>query len=259
MRRTLVTAIALALASAGPAVLAHPAGLAPDAPAAADAGATTQLPRDVRPTSYDVEVVPHADRMTFDGKVRINVDVLVPTRSITLNAVEMTFGNVSLGRAQGKALVPKTSVDANAQTATFTFDQPLPVGSYLLSIDYSGKIGTQANGLFALDYPTEAGKKRALYTQFENSDARRFIPSWDEPSHKATFRLAVTAPAADTVVSNMPVARTHDLGDGRTLTLFKPTPKMSTYLLFLSVGEFDRTTLADNGVEICVKIGRAHV
>lgn len=251
MRRTLVTAIALALASAGPTVLAHPAGLAPDAPTAA-ASVTTQLPRDVRPTHYDVEVVPHADRMTFDGKVRINVDVLVPTRSITLNAVDMTFANVSLGRAQGKALVPKTSVDVNAQTATFTFDQPLPVGSYLLSIDYSGKIGTQANGLFALDYPTEAGRKRALYTQFENSDARRFIPSWDEPAYKATFGLSVVAPTGHMVVSNMPAASTHDLGDGRTLTLFKPTPKMSTYLLFLSVGEFDRTTLADNGVEIGV-------
>lgn len=251
MRRTLVTAIALALASAGPTVLAHPAGLAPDAPTAA-ASVTTQLPRDVRPTHYDVEVVPHADRMTFDGKVRINVDVLVPTRSITLNAVDMTFANVSLGRAQGKALVPKTSVDVNAQTATFTFDQPLPVGSYLLSIDYSGKIGTQANGLFALDYPTEAGRKRALYTQFENSDARRFIPSWDEPAYKATFGLSVVAPTGHMVVSNMPAAGTHDLGDGRTLTLFKPTPKMSTYLLFLSVGEFDRTTLADNGVEIGV-------
>lgn len=251
MRRTLVTAIALALASAGPTVLAHPAGLAPDAPTAA-ASVTTQLPRDVRPTHYDVEVVPHADRMTFDGKVRINVDVLVPTRSITLNAVDMTFANVSLGRAQGKALVPKTSVDVNAQTATFTFDQPLPVGSYLLSIDYSGKIGTQANGLFALDYPTEAGRKRALYTQFENSDARRFIPSWDEPAYKATFGLSVVAPTGHMVVSNMPAASTHDLGDGRTLTLFKPTPKMSTYLLFLLVGEFDRTTLADNGVEIGV-------
>ncbi|MFN3702565.1 M1 family metallopeptidase [Thermomonas sp.] len=251
MRRTLVTAIALALASAGPAVLAHPAGLAPDAPTAA-VSVTTQLPRDVRPTHYDVEVVPHADRMTFDGKVRINVDVLVPTRSITLNAVDMTFANVSLGRAQGKALVPKTSVDANAQTATFTFDQPLPVGSYLLSIDYSGKIGTQANGLFALDYPTQAGRKRALYTQFENSDARRFIPSWDEPAYKATFGLSVVAPTGHMVVSNMPAASTHDLGDGRTLTLFKPTPKMSTYLLFLSVGEFDRTTLADGGVEIGV-------
>jgi aminopeptidase N len=251
MRRTLVTAIALALASAGPAAHARPAA-APDAPAGAVSTVTTQLPRDVRPTSYDIEVAPHADRLAFDGKVRINVDVLQPTRSITLNAVDMTFGKVGLARAHGKDLVPKVSVDAAAQTATFTFDQPLPVGSYLLSIEYSGKIGTQANGLFALDYPTQAGQKRALYTQFENSDARRFIPSWDEPSHKATFHLAVTAPAGDMVVSNMPVASTHDLGDGRTLTLFKTTPKMSTYLLFLAVGEFDRTTLDDNGVEIGV-------
>lgn len=254
MRRLLVTAIALALGSVSLHASAAPS--CADVPVPCGGGdaaqPTTQLPRDVRPTHYDVEVVPHADRMTFDGKVRINVDVLAPTRSITLNAVDMTFGNVSLGRAQGKALVPKSSVDANAQTATFTFDQPLPVGSYLLSIDYSGKIGTQANGIFALDYPTESGKKRAIYTQFENSDARRFIPSWDEPSHKATFRLAVTAPAADTVVSNMPVASTRALGDGRTLTLFKPTPKMSTYLLFLGVGDFERAALTDDGVEIGV-------
>lgn len=249
MRRILTTAIALALAGAGNAALAQPAAAAP---AAAPAAVTTQLPRDVRPSNYDIEVEPHAERMAFDGKVRINVDVLAPTRSITLNAADLEFGTVRLERANGKALVPKTRVDAAAQTATFSFDQTLPVGSYLLAIEYSGKIGTQANGLFALDYPTDAGKKRALYTQFENSDARRFIPSWDEPAHKATFRLAVTAPSAQMVVSNMPVASTHGLGDGRTLTLFKPSPKMSTYLLFLSMGEFDRATLADNGVEIGV-------
>lgn len=249
MRRILTTAIALALAGVGSAALAQPAAVAP---AAVPAAVTTQLPRDVRPTNYDIEVTPHAERMAFDGKVRINVDVLAPTRGITLNAADLEFGTIRLERAQGKALVPKTSVDAAAQTATFSFDQVLPVGSYLLTIEYKGKIGTQANGLFALDYPTEAGKKRALYTQFENSDARRFIPSWDEPAHKATFRLAVTAPSAQMVVSNMPVASTHGLGDGSTLTLFKPTPKMSTYLLFLSVGEFDRATLADNSVEIGV-------
>ncbi|WP_330946943.1 M1 family metallopeptidase [Thermomonas sp. LB-4] len=249
MRRILTTAIALALAGAGSAALAQTAAAVP---ATAPAAVTTQLPRDVRPTNYDIEVEPHADRLAFDGKVRINVDVLAPTRSITLNAADLEFGAVRLERANGKALAPKTSVDAAAQTATFSFDQTLPAGSYLLTIEYKGKIGTQANGLFALDYPTEAGKQRALYTQFENSDARRFIPSWDEPAHKATFRLAVTAPSAQMVVSNMPVASTRGLGDGRTLTLFKPSPKMSTYLLFLSVGDFDRATLEDSGVEIGV-------
>ena len=174
MRRILTIAIALALAGAGGAAYAQSIAAAP---ASAPVVETTQLPRDVRPTNYDIEVEPHADRMAFDGKVRINVDVLAPTRSITLNAGDLEFGTVRLARANGKALAPKTSVDAAAQTATFSFDQTLPVGSYLLTIEYKGKIGTQANGLFALDYPTEAGKKRALYTQFENSDARRFIPS----------------------------------------------------------------------------------
>lgn len=249
MRRLLTTAIALALAGSATAALARPAA---PAPADAQVDATTQLPRDVRPTNYDVEIVPHAERLAFDGKVRINLDVLKPTRSITLNAVDMAFSSVRLGRAQGQDLVPKVVMDAAAQTATFTFDRELAPGSYLLSIDYSGKIGTQANGLFALDYPTASGNKRALYTQFENSDARRFIPSWDEPSLKATFHLAVTAPAGQMVVSNMPAASTHDLGDGRRLTVFAPTPKMSTYLLFMAVGDFDRTTLSDNGVEIGV-------
>ena len=249
MRRLLTTAIALALAGSATAALARPAA---PAPADAQVDATTQLPRDVRPTNYDVEIVPHAERLAFDGKVRINLDVLKPTRSITLNAVDMAFSSVRLGRAQGQDLVPKVAMDAAAQTATFTFDRELAPGSYLLSIDYSGKIGTQANGLFALDYPTASGNKRALYTQFENSDARRLIPSWDEPSLKATFHLAVTAPAGQMVVSNMPAASTHDLGDGRRLTVFAPTPKMSTYLLFMAVGDFDRTTLSDNGVEIGV-------
>ena len=31
--------------------------------------ATTQLPRNVQPTNYDIEVVPNAEQMTFDGKV----------------------------------------------------------------------------------------------------------------------------------------------------------------------------------------------
>src|SRR3546814_18819509 len=79
------------------------------------------------------------------------------------------------------------SVNADAQTVTFTFPKHLPAGNYRLDIDYSGKIYTQAAGLFALDYEAEGKKKRALFTQFEAADARHVIPSWDEPIYKATF------------------------------------------------------------------------
>src|SRR5690606_3792229 len=123
---------------------------------------------------------------------------LEPSDRITLNAVDMTFANVELAAGNASPMTPKVAVDAATQTATFKFDKPLPAGSYTLSMDYTGKIGTQANGLFAIDYVTEAGKQRALYTQFENSDARKFVPSWDEPNHKATFDLTATVPATQT-------------------------------------------------------------
>ena len=251
MRRTLVTAIALALAGNS---IAASAPVAADAPVAASAAeVTTQLPRTARPTHYAIEVTPHADTMTFDGKVRIDIDVLTPTSTIVLQAANLIFGESTLVAKGGKPQTAKVSVDIEQQTATFAFDKALAPGRYTLSIDYAGTINTQANGLFALDYPTESGQKRALFTQFENSDARKFVPSWDEPNFKATFDLTVNAPSGQMVVSNMPAASEKVLGNGLTQVVFQRSPKMSTYLLFLSLGEFDRATLmADGGTEIGV-------
>ncbi len=233
MIRLLATAAVLALAT--------PLGAAPAAEV------TTQLPRTVRPSHYDIAITPDAAAMTFAGKVGIAVEVIAPTTTITLNAADLAFDRVALS---GVAAAPTVKVDADAQTATFTFAQAIAPGRYTLSIDYRGKIGTQANGLFALDYDTPAGKKRALYTQFENSDARRLIPSWDEPAYKATFTLAATVPSGQMAVSNLPVASTKDLGGGKALVSFPETPKMSTYLLFFGLGDFERITAKAGPTEI---------
>ncbi|HET8899928.1 MAG TPA: M1 family metallopeptidase [Rhodanobacteraceae bacterium] len=248
MRRILATAIVLALATASLGVAAKP-----ELPAAAGALPTTELPRTARPSHYTIEVTPHADKMNFDGKVAIDLELLKASDRIELQAVGMTFANSVLRSAAGKTYPAKVSVDAKHQTATFVFAETLAPGKYVLATDYAGKIGTQANGLFALDYPTANGEKRALYTQFENSDARRFIPSWDEPAYKATFDLTVVAPADQMVVSNMPVETTTAVGKDLKRVTFETSPKMSTYLLFLGMGDFERATVkADNGTEIGV-------
>ncbi|MFT3755964.1 MAG: M1 family metallopeptidase [Pseudoxanthomonas sp.] len=250
MRHLLAAALALALASAA---------IAPHAVAAERAAAattvTTQLPREVRPLHYDIAVTPHAETMGYDGRVAIDIEVLAATDRIVLNQADMSFSDVALAASKGKKqfAAPKMEVDNDAQTASFVFDQPLQPGRYRLSMDYAGKIGTQANGIFALDYATNAGQKRAIYTQFENSDARRFVPSWDEPNYKATFDLTATVPAAQMAVSNMPIASRTELGNDLAKVKFATSPKMSTYLLFFGVGEFERATVkADNGTEIGV-------
>ncbi len=248
MRSHLPSALALALMGA-----VGPHGAAAQ-DASADPSAPTQLPRGVVPSHYDVSVTPHPASLTFDGNATVGIDVLEPTASITLNALDMTFSAVQLTSVSGERRVAASeiSMDAAAQTATFTFPETIPAGRYRLAMTYSGKIVTQAAGFFALDYDTAAGKKRALYTQFENSDARRFVPSWDEPAYKATFTLDATVPKGEMAVSNLPAASETDLGGGLKRVQFGPSPKMSTYLLFFGLGDFDRATTMSDGTEIGV-------
>ena len=220
------------------------------------AAATTQLPRTAVPRHYDVALAPDAAAGTFAGKVTITLDIVQPTSTITLNAADLAFRTASIAPARGAALAGTTAIDKDAQTATFTFAKKLAPGRYKLALDYTGIIGTQAVGLFSLDYQTDgnitAPKKRALYTQFENSDARRMIPSWDEPFYKATFTLSADVPATETAVSNMPPASRTALPDGRVRVTFGVSPKMSTYLLFFGLGDFERVTKQAEGTELGV-------
>jgi len=260
MRHPLSCAISLALCSIAFASAPALAGDTVAAPAARAALPTTQLPRSVRPSHYAVSVTPHADKLAFDGHIAIEIEVLEPTAKIVLNQLDMQFSKVTLTPAKGKAVAAaSTDVDNKAQTASFNFAKEIAPGKYTLAMDYSGKIGTQANGLFAIDYTNEAGKQRALYTQFENSDARRFIPSWDEPAYKATFDLEAIVPAAQMAVSNLPVAQRTELGNGLAKVKFGTSPKMSTYLLFFGLGDFERATDTVDGVEVGVVTQRGSV
>nr|WP_295109582.1 M1 family metallopeptidase [uncultured Caulobacter sp.] len=247
MRRLMSSAaMAVILLAAGSASAATPAAVG--AKGATFATVTTQLPRNVRPSHYDLAFAPDADKLTFTAQVKIAIEVVEPTSTVTLQAADLTFSKAEIAGI-GAA---KIKVDEEAQTAAFTFGKTLPKGKYVLSIDYAGKIYKQAAGLFALDYETEAGKKRALYTQFENSDARRFIPSWDEPFYKATYTVEATIPTGQMALGNMPIASSKDIGGGKTVVKFATSPKMSTYLLFFGAGEFDRASVKAAGVDVGV-------
>ncbi|MEJ7932838.1 M1 family metallopeptidase [Sphingobium sp. AN558] len=230
---------------------ASPAGPAP--------GITTQLPRGAAPSHYAIEVTPDAANLRFTGRVTIDLTVSTTMPALVLNAADLTFGDVALTPAKGKAFKGASKVDAAAQTVTLDFGKPIAPGVYKLDIAYAGVIATQANGLFALDYTDNAGKaKRALFTQFEAPDARRFVPSFDEPSYKATFDLSAIVPTGQMAVGNMPVKASKDLGGGRTQVMFGTTPKMSSYLLFFGLGELDRATKMAGATEVGVITGKGN-
>ena len=251
------------------AILLASAALASSIPASAaaqqhadtiDLSLPTQLPRTAVPHHYALTVTPHAEQLTFDGEVAIDLDVIKPTRELVLNAAELKLASATLRSTKGGAvLAARISLDTKAETATLAFSRTIAPGAYRLAIRYSGVIHTQANGFFALDYKTVEGKDaRSLFTQFEAADARRFFPGWDEPDYKATFDLTARVPANTMAVGNMPTASSKPLGGGLKEVRFQTTPIMSSYVLFFADGDFDRITKPVGNREVGIVMSRGN-
>ncbi len=252
-----IPALAAAILVVGAPAWAAPTHTSAPAIGKAKSAPHVSLPTNVVPERYAITIRPDAEHLKFSGHEDVALTVKSATDRIVLNAADIDFQKVALS---GQADAPKVSLDKVQQTATFTFGHPLTPGKYTLSIDYAGVIYEQASGLFALDYTGEKGaKQRAIFTQFENSDARRFIPCWDEPGVKAVYSLSVEAPAAEMPVSNMPATASVKLPDGTQMTRFADTPKMSSYLLFFALGDFERIhkQVGQTDVGVIVRKGKA--
>jgi len=199
------------------------------APAAAERLSTTAAPE-----HYALWFAPDLENATFRGRATIRVRVRRPTPAITLHAAEIEFGDVAI-TAGGRTQPARVTLDAAAETATLTVPQPIPAGSATIEIAYTGILNDKLRGF----YLSRANGRTYAVTQMEPTDARRAFPSFDEPTFKATFDIALMVDAGDTAISNGaqrsdvpgPEPGTH------TLT-FATTPKMPTYLVALIVGDF---------------------
>jgi aminopeptidase N len=208
-----------------------------------------KLPKTVVPTHYAIELVPDLESLALAGVEVVDIEVREPTARLVLNAVNTTFGAVSIDDDAQRADV---ALDAAAETVTLTFPQPLAKGAHRLRIVFTARINKFGTGLFFVDYPTGQGMKRMLSSKLEPADARRIFPCWDEPAFKATFALTVTVPRGFLAVGNMPVTREETVAPDLKRVAFAPTPKMSTYLFVFTAGELERLTADMDGVTVGV-------
>ncbi|HEV2449998.1 MAG TPA: M1 family metallopeptidase, partial [Thermoplasmata archaeon] len=119
-------------------------------------------------------------------------------------------------------------------------------GLVRLRIRYSGQVGQKTlSGLYA----SRQSGRTYLTTMMEPVGCRRLLPCVDSPDHKAVFRLNVTTQADLTVISNAPVAAVQERS-GLRRWCFEPTPRMSTYLLYLGIGPFELRTHGAGAVEL---------
>jgi aminopeptidase N/puromycin-sensitive aminopeptidase len=211
-------------------------------------GWAQRLPETAVPTNYKISFTPNFTNDTFAGDETVQLKVPKATDKIVLNAADITFENVTL-TSHGKTQTAKVVTDEKNEMATFTFPSEIPAGDAELHVKYTGILNNKLRGL----YLSKTAKRKYAVTQFEATDARRAFPSFDEPDYKATFDISAVVDNGDTAISNSKVEKdTAGPGVGKHTIQFATSPKMSTYLVALLIGDWKCVSDEVDGIPLRV-------
>ncbi|EGP93893.1 M1 family metallopeptidase [Nitrosarchaeum koreense] len=193
----------------------------------------------VFPVNYVLEFEPIFKNFTFIGKEIITVECKDSVNTIIMHCAEIKIKSC---RVINNDVIQKavTKTDANKEELVITIKNKIK-GCAFIEIEFTGDLNDRLLGFYRSQYKQNGKTKYLATTQFEAADARRAFPCWDEPEAKATFEISIIAENKFTAISNMPIMSKKRLKN-KTLYKFAKTPIMSTYLIYLGVGEFEYLT-----------------
>jgi len=207
-----------------------------------------RLPDNVVPDSYDLKFEPDLASATFTGDETIHVHLQKPATAIVLNAAELEFKEAWIGSADFKQAAAVTTDEKN-ETVTVTVPAVVTPGAAEIHFRFTGILNDKLRGF----YLSQTARRRYAVTQFEATDARRAFPSFDEPAYKAVFRITLVVDKGDTAISNGKIiSDTPGPGSGKHTLQFSDSPRMSTYLVAMMVGDFACLTGGADGIPIRV-------
>ncbi|MBZ5490726.1 MAG: M1 family metallopeptidase [Acidobacteriia bacterium] len=194
-----------------------------------------RLPYGLSAKHYALSFTPDLQKAVFSGDETLDVEVNKADNEFTLNSAELEFQEATIIQ-DNKTQVAKWSFAPEKEQVTLTVADPLEPGPATIHIKYTGILNDKLRGF----YLARTKARNYATTQFENTDARRAFPSLDEPAYKATFDITLIVNTGDTAISNSVIASdTPGPGEGKHTIKFVTTPKMSTYLVAMAVGDFE--------------------
>lgn len=190
--------------------------------------------------NYDLSFEPDLETFTFVGKEIIRAVITKPTNTITIHVAELKIKKCQV-ESRNKSIATKFTLDSKNETLTIKLASTVS-GPLKLLIDFDGVLNDRLVGFYRSQYKDKSGKTKYLATtQFEAADARRAFPCWDEPAAKATFDISILTEPNHSAISNTNQTSQKKFGK-KILHKFARTPIMSTYLVYLAVGEFEYLT-----------------
>ena len=194
---------------------------------------------DVNPINYNLTFEPDLKKFTFNGIESITADCKKLTNSITMHCAELKIISCQV---TSKGNIIKSSPKTNEKKEELEIKLSEKVkGEITIDLKFQGILNDRLLGFYRSQYTQNGKTKYLATTQFEAADARRAFPCWDEPEAKATFDISIIADNKFTAISNMPIKSKKKI-KSKTIYNFSKTPVVSTYLIYLGVGEFEYLT-----------------
>jgi len=192
---------------------------------------------DIKPQNYDLEFEPNFTNFTFKGNEIIDLTILKPLNVISLDAAELKVQKCIIIH-KNKSFHTKYTLDKRNEKLVIKLKKKIR-GDAKLCITFQGILNDRLLGFYRSKYTDKNGNTKYIATtQFEAADARRAFPCWDNPEAKSTFNVKIITNENNIAISNMPEISKKKVGK-KNHYIFARTPVMSTYLLYLGVGDFE--------------------
>jgi tricorn protease interacting factor F2/3 len=190
----------------------------------------------INPIHYNIHLEPDLSNFKFEGSTDIIITSKGPIDNVELNVHELAVWKCRV-KMEEKFL--ECTFNVNPKKQLLTIDLPKAMSEISVKIDYIGKINDQLVGLYRSKYVEDDQEKFIAITQFEEDYARQVFPCFDHPSKKATFDIEFIIDKHFSGIANTRIETETDLKHDKKLIKFKTTPKMSSYLLFFGIGDFE--------------------
>ena len=204
---------------------------------------------DPSPLNYKLTFEPDLKKFTFDGLESISINCKKSVNIITMNCAELKIKSCIV--KSGKKIIKSTpKINEKTEELQIKLGEKIR-GLCTVDLEFKGILNDRLLGFYRSKYQQNGKTKYLATTQFEAADARRAFPCWDEPEAKATFEISIIADNKFTAISNMPIKTKKKIGNKITYN-FQKTPLVSTYLIYLGVGEFEYLTGKAGKIQIRV-------
>ncbi|MGB0906139.1 MAG: M1 family metallopeptidase [Maricaulaceae bacterium] len=197
-----------------------------------------QLPGNVVPSAYRIDLRMNPDDAGMSGHVAIDVDIAKATQKIWLHGKNINETSAVLVRGENRTPLTYQQVpesEAPSGVAFLASSEEIPAGKAIIEIDYTTPYNMALNSAYKVSRDDE----HYIVTQFEPLGAREAFPGFDEPKYKVPFTLSITSPAEDVVYANTPEIKATTEDDGWIRHDFATTRPLPTYLVAFGAGPYD--------------------